>query len=133
MKRTARFIIYRPWLIISATMAITLAFVAALLFGGVRFNGSPETLARNDDALRFAEQTRKIFGDDRVIIVALEAPDIFTSRVLGDLAGLTGKLSSIAGVEEARSLTNIEAIRGDKGDISIERLVPASLLRGCRK
>src|SRR5262249_52157479 len=34
------------------------------------------------------------------------------------------------GVDEAQSLTNIKAIRGQRGDIRVERLIPPSILSG---
>jgi predicted RND superfamily exporter protein len=124
MNRTSRFVILHPWTIILITLAITAAFGAVLFTRGIEFNGSPETLAREDDALRFFREARQTFGDDRIIIVALTTDDAFTPRFLRKLDDLTGLLGAIDGVEEAQSLTNINAIRGENRNITIERLIP---------
>jgi predicted RND superfamily exporter protein len=129
MNKAARFVVYHPWLILSTTAVITAAALACLVVFGMQFNGSLETLARNDEALRFFDQVRKTFGDDRLIIVGIDTHDVFNSQVLRDIDRLTRRLESVNGVEQVHSLTNIQAIRNKQGDISIERLVPEALLR----
>src|SRR5258706_14468418 len=98
MKKFAEFVVLRAKFIIAVTIALTIVFAAALAINGVKFNGSPETLARNDDALAFFRETQATFGDDRVIIVALTANDIFTSEAKERLDDLTSRLASIQGV-----------------------------------
>jgi uncharacterized protein len=128
MRRTSRIVVHYAPLIVIATFAITALMAAAIFVRGIAFNGSPQTLARNDDELRFYEQSRKTFGDDRVIIVALDTSDAFDPVFLRDLDRLTTKLASISGVEETQSLTTIKAVRGQRGDIRVERLIPPSML-----
>jgi predicted RND superfamily exporter protein len=129
MNIVARFVVHHPWPILITTAVITVAALACLLIFGMHFNGSPETLARNDEALKFYDEVRKTFGDDRIIIVGIDTPDVFTQQALRDIDRLTKRLELIDGVEQAHSLTNIEAIRGENGNISVERLIPASMLR----
>src|SRR5262245_43887594 len=119
MRRTSRIVVHYALPIVIVTLAITAVMAAGIMVRGIAFNGSPQTLARNDDELRFYEQSRKTFGDNRVIIVALDTTDAFDPAFLRDLARLTTKISSIEGVEETQSLTNMKAIRGRRGDIRV--------------
>jgi uncharacterized protein len=125
MNKFAEFVVLRAKLIITATIALTILFAAALVVNGVKFNGSPETLARNDEALAFFRQTQATFGDDRVIVVALNADDIFTVEAKDRLDDLTSRLSAIQGVSEAYSLANLKDIKGDEGGIIIDKVIPA--------
>jgi uncharacterized protein len=123
MTQPAKFVVLHPKPIIAATLAITLAYLAIILIRGVSFNGSPETLARRDETYRFYSETRSIFGDDHVIIVAVTTREVFTPAFLDKLNRLTIKLAAVEGVDEALSLTNIKTIRGQDGDVSVGRLI----------
>lgn len=128
MTQPAKFVILHPKPIIAATLAITIAFLVVLLIRGVSFNGSPETLARKDETFRFYNATRSIFGDDRVIIVAVTTSDVFTPKFLERLNRLTNRLAAVAGVDEALSLSNIKAIKREDGGVSVGRLIDARSL-----
>ncbi|HJZ68594.1 MAG TPA: MMPL family transporter [Blastocatellia bacterium] len=123
MIQPAKFVVHNPNTIIVATLALTLAFLAAILIRGITFNGSPETLARKDETFRFYNETRRIFGDDRVIVVGITTSDVFTTTFLDRLSRLTSELAEVAGVDQALSLTNIKAIRREGGAIRVERLI----------
>jgi uncharacterized protein len=125
MNKFAEFVVLRAKLIITVTIVLTIVFAAALAINGVKFNGSPETLARNDEALAFFRQTQATFGDDRVIVVALNADDIFTVEAKDRLDDLTSRLAAIQGVSEAYSLANLKDIKGDEGGIIIDKVIPA--------
>ena len=111
MTQPAKFVTHHPKIIIAVTVAITIGFLAVLFTKGIEFNGSPETLARNDSSLEFYHQTRRTFGDDRVVLVAITTTDVFTREFIVRLDRLTRRLSSVDGVAETISLTNIKAIR----------------------
>src|SRR5437870_1565283 len=98
MIQPAKFVVSYPKTIISATIAITIGYIAVILVYGISFDGSPETLARKDETFRFYNETRKLFGDDRVIIVAITTGDVFNAEFLKRLDGLTNKLAAVAGV-----------------------------------
>jgi uncharacterized protein len=123
MTQPAKFVVVHPKLIIAATLAITLAYLSAIFIFGVSFNGAPETLARKDETFRFYNETRNIFGDDRIIVVGVTTSDVFTSTFLERLDRLTNRLAALAGVDQAMSLTNIKAIRRDAGGVSVGRLI----------
>jgi len=128
MTQPAKFVILHPKPIIAATLAITIAYLAVILIRGVGFNGSPETLARKDETYRFYNETRTIFGDDRVIIVAVTTSDVFTAKFLERLNRLTNRLAAVAGVDEALSLSNVKAIKREDGGVSVGRLIDARSL-----
>jgi uncharacterized protein len=123
MIQPAKFVVSYPKTIISATIAITIVYIAIISMYGISFNGSPETLARKDETFFFFNETRKIFGDDRVIIVAITTDEVFTSAFLERLDRLTNKLAAVAGVDQALSLTNIKAIKRNQTDVSVGRLI----------
>ena len=128
MTQPAKFVVLHPKPIIAATLAITLGFLAVIFVRGIGFNGSPETLARKDDTYRFYNETRTIFGDDRVIIVAVTTTDVFTATFLERLNRLTNRLAAVAGIDEALSLSNIKAIKREDGGVSVGRLIDARTL-----
>ena len=123
MIQPAKFVVLHPKLIIIATIAITIAYLAIILTRGVEFNGSPETLAPNDDAYRFYNETRTIFGDDKIIIVAITTSEVFTPTFIDRLDRLTNRLAAIPGVHETLSLTNVKAIRREADGVSVGRLI----------
>src|SRR5215470_3987803 len=123
MIKSGNFIVSNPKLIIAAILAVTIGYSVVILTRGVSFNGSPETLARNDDTLQFFNEIRSTFGDDRVIIVALTTSDVFTDEFINKLDHLTSRLASLNGVDSTLSLSNIKAIRRDDASVSIDRLI----------
>ncbi|HKS43480.1 MAG TPA: MMPL family transporter, partial [Blastocatellia bacterium] len=126
MNQLGKFVVYYPKIIIAVTIAATIGYAAAIAIRGVNFNGSPETLARKDATLQFFNETRKVFGDDRVIVVALTVEDVFTTSFIEKLDRMTKRLAEVSGVDETQSLTNVKAIRSTENGITIERLIPSN-------
>src|SRR5438093_5634514 len=123
MIQLAKVVVHNPNTIIVGTLVVTLGFLAAILIRGITFNGSPETLARKDQTFRFYNETRNIFGDDRIIVVGVTTTDVFTSTFLERLDRLTNRLAAVPGVDQAMSLTNIKAIRREPAGVAVGRLV----------
>ncbi|HXU07412.1 MAG TPA: hypothetical protein VN743_00345, partial [Blastocatellia bacterium] len=128
MIQLANFIVRHPKAIITATLIITLACLAVILVRGISFNGSPETLARKDQNFDFYNETRSIFGDDRVIIVAVTTRDVFTAEFLRRLDRLTTNLAAVGGVDQAVSLTNLRSIRREHGEVRVGRVIGSGSL-----
>ncbi len=124
MNQTWRFVVSHPRSVIAVTLLITIAFAAAIFHRGISFNGSPETLSRNDSTLEFFNEIRSSFGDDRVILVALTTEDVFTPSFLERLERLTHRLAIIEGVSNVLSLTNAPGIKRNGDEIKIDRLIP---------
>jgi predicted RND superfamily exporter protein len=114
--------------VIAVALAITLIAAAAIALRGVKFDGSPETLVRQDSELEFFNEVRTTFGDDRVIIVALTTGDVFTPAFIEKLDRLTSRLGELEGVASTLSLTNIKTIRrvveDGASEVRIEGLIP---------
>src|SRR6266571_2904678 len=128
MIQLTKVVVHNPNTIIVGTLVVTLGFLAAILIRGISFNGSPETLARKDETFRFYNETRNIFGDDRVIVVGITTDDVFSARFLDKLSRLTHELAGVAGIDQALSLTNIKAIRREAGAINVGRLIDSGSL-----
>ena len=128
MNKYGEFVVLHPKLVIGVIVLITLIFGGVILKRGVSFNGSPETLSRNDEALHFFNEIRSTFGDDRIVVVALTTSDVFTTRFLEKLDRLTTRLTAIRGVSDAQSLSNIKTITRTGDGVTIGRLIPLSLL-----
>ncbi len=126
MNKFASFVVLHPKLIVAITLVLTVIFAVGLAVYGVQFNGSPDTLARNDEALNFFKETQATFGSDEVIIVALEASDIFTTEAQERLDYLTQLFAAEKGVAKAVSLSNVTAIKNAKDGIVIDKLIPAN-------
>src|SRR5215471_7780013 len=128
MIEPAKLVVHHPKPIIAITIAVTVAYIVIILFFGISFNGSPETLARRDEAYNFYNETRKTFGDDHVIIVAITTSNVFSADFLVRLNQLTERLAAVGGVDQALSLTNIKAVKSVEGGISIGRLIDSRTL-----
>lgn len=129
MIQPAKFVVLHPKTILAATLAITIGYLGAILYCGVSFNGSPEMLARKDETFRFYNETRSIFGDDRVIVIGISTTEVFTPTFLERLDRLTNRLAAVGGVAEAMSLTNVKAITSEAGSINVGRLIDVRSLR----
>jgi predicted RND superfamily exporter protein len=124
MSKIGAFIIHHSKIIIITVLVITAALAVIIGVRGIGFNGSIETLAMKGDDLDFYKETRRMFGDDRVIIIALTTSDVFAKNFIEKLDRLTARLATIDGVAEVQSLTNIKAARRTSEGIVIEKLLP---------
>ncbi|MEW6125429.1 MAG: MMPL family transporter [Acidobacteriota bacterium] len=126
MNKFTSYVVHHPKLIIALTLVLTAIFAVALGVRGIKFNGSPETLARNDEALNFFKETLATFGSEDVLIVALESNDIFTSETKARLDYLTNLFAAQPNVTSAASLSNASTIQSDSDGIIIDKILPAN-------
>jgi len=123
MTQFAKLIIDHPRKIITTTLLVTLACLGIILVRGIGFNGSPETLARKDASFDFYNQTRAIFGDDRIIVIGITTENVFTPEFLNKLDRLTNRLAALPSVDQAVSLTNTKDIRREDSTVRVGLLV----------
>jgi hypothetical protein len=123
MLHPGKLLIFYPKTVLAVFSLITAAMAGLIIVRGISFNGSPETLARHDKTLEFFKDTRKTFGDDRVIIAALTTGDVFTDEFLSRLSRISARVAAINGVDETTSLVNLNAIRRQGNNIKIEPLI----------
>ncbi|MBI4469029.1 MAG: MMPL family transporter [Acidobacteria bacterium] len=120
-----RFVAGRPKTILAMITLITAVFLARLMTEGLPSDHSPRSLIVSDDAdARRYQETNALFGDDQVMIVALEAEDVFTPEVIGQLRDLTNGFSAIKGVKQVVSPTSIRTARTEGENVRVERLIP---------
>src|SRR5262249_13818373 len=125
MKNLAKLAVSHPWGVIAVTLGITVAMGGVIASGGIRFNGSLESLARDDSGSQFYNQVKGAFGDDRIIVVALSTDNVFTPEFISRLSKLTSDLEAVRGVEEAQSITNVKSIKRSGGGGKEGKMVPA--------
>jgi len=77
-------------------------------------------LAPNDEAYRYYQQARRIFGSDETILLLLRTDDVFSRDNMQIIARLTHRLEAVDGVMRVTSLANALTIRGSESGIDIE-------------
>ena len=91
MNRVLRQLARHPWLVLLAVVAVTALAGRAIynpFTGEVHLSIDPSLnrlLPANDPAKLFYDEVRRTFGNDETLIVAVHAPDIFTSRKLSSM------------------------------------------------
>ncbi len=119
----ARLIYRRRWL----TMVIMAALIAALSSGipGLTIDTSTEGFLHEDDpALKTYYEFRDRFGRDDVIIVAVEAKDLFSQTALKKLKALHKDLEdNVPNLDEITSLINVRNTRGEADRLVVEDLL----------
>ncbi len=99
----------------------------------IRFDNSPETwFVDGDPALLNHRILLDTFGSDELIVIGVEAPDVFAPAVLEKINRASLAIAKAPHVEKVFSLTNIEAITGkddllEVGDLIEFPLDPAAL------
>ncbi|MBW2314465.1 MAG: MMPL family transporter [Deltaproteobacteria bacterium] len=126
MTRFFRFVANRPRLVLLATALLTLVALQGIVdlrTGEFRLWVDPSInrlLPTDDPDVAFYEHVREVFGNDEIVLVALEAPDVFEPDVLRRVARITDRLGDIDGVDRVLSLSTALDIRGIDGDLLIE-------------
>lgn len=108
--------------VLSLLLAIT-AFAAYQLPKGHFENALEVWFVKDDPALRDHRDMIDAFNSDELIVIGLDAPDVFTPEILTVVDRLTRQLEEAPHVEKVYSLTNIEGITGHDDAIEIADLV----------
>ena len=92
---------------------------------GVKFDFSPRSIfLTRDEHVEFLAEHREYFGDeDGYVQILVEAPDIFSNPVLGQIVRLTAQLEDIEHIDQALSLSTMYEIGGSPGFIEVRRLL----------
>ena len=125
---------YWPWVLKQACWVILLlGAVSALLFPNLddlKINTSPSTLILSDSPANiFHQKTRRLFGNDEVLLIGLTVDDLLQADTLGSIRQVTRDIEQIPGVKRVLSLTNTLDILDKDGVVEISPLVPDSLER----
>ena len=119
----------RPQLIVVAILIITLLAIFQIVNPRtgelhVQVNPSEQALLGEDhEGWEFYQYTRRIFGNDETIMVAIDADDVFSPQTLDLVSRLTNSLSEVKGVEKVVSLANALAIRTTDYGVDIAPLM----------
>ncbi len=90
----------------------------------VSFDNALEIWFLDDDpALRSHQRLLDTFGSDELIMIGLEAPDVFAPHMLTLIDRVTRAVEAAPHVEKVFSLTNIESITGEAGMLTVGELV----------
>ncbi|MBS1808896.1 MAG: MMPL family transporter [Acidobacteria bacterium] len=117
-------IIHRPWLVIIAVILLTV-FLGSGLRHGLELNVSPLLFVEEHSREREDyDSIRKSFGDDLVLVVAVESDDAFAPANLAKLRTLHQQIEKLKGVAEIISLSNAPFARSNAEGATLEKLVP---------
>ncbi len=109
------------------TVLVTLAVITAVLVSQIpraHFDNALEIWFLEDDPGIVAHHyLLDTFTSDELIVVGVEAPDVFAPEVLTVIDRMTRKLEEAPHVEKVFSLTNIESVRGDDDMLRVAELV----------
>jgi predicted RND superfamily exporter protein len=110
-------------------LALTIVFGFGLR-RGMELDVSPLSfVTQNSQERRDFAETRKHFGADDFLLVAVVCDDVFKPENLARLKKLHQQVEKVSGVGEVLSLINVPYARslpGDEGGVSLEKLVPNS-------
>lgn len=121
-RQTAHLIVKRRFLILLPIVLATGFFGYQLRLFQVHHN-EREQLARDDPEMVRLEEFRRDFGETEMMVIALQAEDIFAAPVLRHLAVLTEAFERLDGVSHVVSLANIEELSADAGGIEGRRFL----------
>jgi len=106
-----------------ALLAIITAVTASTL-PDARFDNALEFWFLDDDpAIVAHRRLLDAFASDELIVIGLEAPDVFAPDVLELIERLTGELEKAPHVEKVFSLTSIESITGEDDMLEVGELI----------
>lgn len=122
MKRLTAFVFRHRVLIIAVFVAMTLFF--AYWIKDITVNSDVVTyLPKGDAAVRLFNHLGEKFGQNDVVLVAVESDNVFTAQTLKDVDNLTQAFQGIKGVSSVISLADMMDIRkAPDGGIEIGRL-----------
>jgi len=100
-----------------------LSAAAGVLSTRITVDTSLDTwFVEDDDALVRYREFRREFGEDEFIVLAVEADDVFTPEVLGEVDRLTRAASAIPRVRRATGVTNVKVPRRAGRSVRVEPL-----------
>lgn len=112
------------WIVIAVVGVVTA--LAALQLPHLEVVGGTVFLPENHPATERLDRMEEIFGGSEIVSVMmrLERGSVFTPETLALVARMTAEFETIEGVERVTSLSNMDYMVADGGDIRIEKLMP---------
>lgn len=110
----------RIWLVLAV---VTTGLLSLGLFRANMDLSIRSLVPDDDEAAREYDRALEEFGNETLLTVSIEAPDVFVSDVLLFTKELTGAARSIHGVEEVRSLYSFPVLKKKERAVHIEPLL----------
>lgn len=116
-------IVKRPWLVILATFLLLILSVSTIYNFStkeLRISVEPsidQLLPKSDKSKQYYDRVKQQFGNDEILIIALESEDMFTYNRLNLVKTLTNKIERIEHVERVVSLANLTNTYNSERDI----------------
>jgi len=107
--------------ILAALVLITLFF--ALQLRNIRYEISPEgmRIGNDPDTIYYGYHLER-FGSDEIIVIAVEAEDIFRREILDKIEDLSREIASYPKVKKVLSLSTAEDMRADEFGLEVSRI-----------
>jgi len=114
----------RAWLVLVIVAAVTAFF--AFSIRTIKIEGGTVFLPPDHPVELAISRMQKTFGSTEVMSLMMRRSDgtIFTPDTLTLISRITNELEALPGVEEVRSLENMDYMRGGDGEITVEKLMP---------
>ncbi|MGI9590790.1 MAG: efflux RND transporter permease subunit, partial [Myxococcota bacterium] len=128
MARLLDFVSQRPLVVLLALAVPTLAALAGVLdlrTGQLRVRVDPSVerlLPVNDPERRFWLEARRLFGEDKTVLVALPTDDVFTPENLARVDRITRALEDLPGVRRVVSIANAPYLSEDEEGALVGRV-----------
>ena len=114
----------RPLLSLLAVLLGTALALTAVTPLQYDFSFTTLFVGEGEDYDRLSDYLRRFGNDVNFVMVAVDAPDLFSEPVMSELAALTEALEELEGVEEVVAPNTVEDLVGDGGSLSTELLIP---------
>jgi predicted RND superfamily exporter protein len=121
--RIARFILQARYLLLALLVGVTVAL--AIPASQIVFDFSPNSIFLTaDDELGFLEGHRAVFGEeDGIVLVLLEADNVFRPDVLQLIVDLSDDLGDLEGIDSVLSLSTVPRLAGTPPVLEIKPLL----------
>lgn len=108
------------WLSFVMLMICSIAF-----FPGLKLDpGFKNMIMSNDPDKALNKEAKSMFGDDEIIVIALEnKAGIFSLESLNKIDRISRAVLDIEGVKDVRSVTDIDNIRDENGALNVDDLI----------
>jgi uncharacterized protein len=108
------------WLAVMGLMAVSI-----VLWPQIQINPTFKSMIMPNDGDRaFDLESKQIFGDDEIIIIAVEHPEtVFNIDTLAKIDRITRQVKDLGGVRDVYSLTHVDNIRDRNGVLDTSDLI----------
>lgn len=124
IKRFARFVIGRRWLVIAANLVMFAFFAWKAM--DIGFVMTPEIWFRPTDPARVTyDRLHEYFGDDEFVLAVIEDKErgIFHNKALATIERLTREIEDAPYVNKIQSITEFEWMHGEDDSLEIDGLL----------